>query len=43
MVSKVKSAVLTAAAVLAVIYVGYRIPGVKDVVSKALTKPATTA
>lgn len=41
MVSKIKSAVITAAAVLAVIYVAYRVPGVKDVVSKALTKPTT--
>lgn len=39
MLSKVKSAVITAAAVLAVIAVAYRIPGARDLVEKALTKP----
>lgn len=40
MVSKVKAAVLTAAAVLAVIYVANRIPVARDVVAKALAAPA---
>lgn len=40
MMSKVKSAVLTTAAVIAVLYVAYRIPGIGPVVQKALTPPA---
>lgn len=39
MVSKIKSAVLTAAAVLAVIYVANRLPVGRDIVAKALTPP----
>jgi hypothetical protein len=38
--SKVKSAVIVTATVLAVIAVAYRVPGVRDVVAKALTPPA---
>lgn len=40
MLSKVKSAVIVTATVLAVIAVAYRIPGARDVVVKALTPPA---
>lgn len=40
MVNKIKSAVITAAAVLAVIYVANRIPVAKDMVARALTAPA---
>lgn len=39
MLSKVKSAVIVTATVIAVIAVSYRIPGLKDVVVKALTPP----
>jgi len=38
--SKVKSAVIVTATVLAVIAIAYRVPGVRDVVAKALTPPA---
>lgn len=40
MVSKLKSAVLTTAAVLAVIYALNRIPVTRDLVAKALTPAA---
>lgn len=40
MVAKIKSAVLTAAVVLAVIYVANRVPVTRDLVAKALTPPA---
>lgn len=38
--SKVKSAVIVTATVLVVIAIAYRVPGVRDVVGKALTPPA---
>lgn len=40
MMSKVQSAVLTTAAVIAVLYVAYRIPGVGPVVARAITPPS---
>ena len=40
MLSKVKSAVIVTASVLAVIFVLNRIPGADKVVSQALTPPA---
>lgn len=40
MVSKIKSAVITAAAVLAVIYVANRLPVTRDLVARAMTPPA---
>lgn len=40
MLSKVKSAVIVTASVLAVIAVAYRVPGLRDVVVKALTPPS---
>lgn len=40
MVSKIKAAVLTTAAVLVVIYVANRLPVTRDLVAKAFTPPA---
>ncbi|MHB1430398.1 MAG: hypothetical protein ACYCVW_17075 [Rhodocyclaceae bacterium] len=40
MVSKIKSAVITAAAVLAVIYVANRVPVTRGLVARALTAPS---
>lgn len=40
MVSKIKSAVITTAAVLAVIYALNRVPVTRDLVAKALSAPA---
>lgn len=40
MMSKIKGAVITTAAVLAVLYVAYRVPVVGPYVSKAITPPS---
>jgi hypothetical protein len=40
MLAKVKSAVIVTASVLAVLFIAYRLPVVKDVVAKAMTPPA---
>lgn len=39
MLSKVKSAVIVTATVVATIFIAYRIPGVNQIVARALTKP----